>query len=132
MPFNRQHMPINEDPKISNTGISRAIQSQGAATGFCRLWFCQGRTPAPKMRTRLRAWLDAGHHARMGYMANHFEKRTDPTRLVEGARSVISLLFNYYTDKVQKDPSPGDFQICLWQGLPPGDEGAHAPAICFH
>jgi len=40
----------------------------------------------------------------MGYMANHFEKRTDPTKLLEGARSVISLLYNYYTDRVQEDP----------------------------
>lgn len=40
----------------------------------------------------------------MGYMGNHFEKRTDPTRLVEGALSVISLLYNYRTVKRQKDP----------------------------
>ena len=40
----------------------------------------------------------------MGYMANHFEKRSDPTLLVEGARTVISLLYNYYTDRVQEDP----------------------------
>jgi epoxyqueuosine reductase len=40
----------------------------------------------------------------MGYMANHFEKRTDPTLLVEGARTVISLLYNYYTDRIQSDP----------------------------
>ena len=58
----------------------------------------------PEDAERLRDWLDQGYHARMGYMANHFEKRTDPTLLVEGARSVISLLFNYYTDKVQQDP----------------------------
>jgi len=40
----------------------------------------------------------------MGYMTRHFTKRTDPTLLVEGARSVISLLYNYYTDKKQQDP----------------------------
>jgi len=40
----------------------------------------------------------------MGYMSNHFEKRTNPTLLVEGARSVISLLYNYYTEKTQTDP----------------------------
>jgi epoxyqueuosine reductase len=40
----------------------------------------------------------------MAYMANHFEKRCDPTQLVEGARSVISLLYNYYSDAPQKDP----------------------------
>jgi epoxyqueuosine reductase len=97
-------MPINEDPKISNTGISRAIKAKALELGFADCGFA-GAEPLSEDATRLRAWLDAGHHARMGYMANHFEKRTDPTRLVEGARSVISLLFNYYTDKVQKDPN---------------------------
>ncbi len=41
----------------------------------------------------------------MSYMANHFDKRLDPTLLVPGAKSVISLLFNYYSDKKQKDSS---------------------------
>ena len=40
----------------------------------------------------------------MGYMDNHFEKRTDPSKLVDGARTVISLLYNYYTDRKQADP----------------------------
>ncbi|MBU3677869.1 MAG: tRNA epoxyqueuosine(34) reductase QueG, partial [Chitinophagaceae bacterium] len=35
----------------------------------------------------------------MGYMANHFEKRIDPTRLVEGAKSVITLVLNYYPNQ---------------------------------
>ncbi len=54
---------------------------------------------------RLKEWLDGRYHARMGYMANHFEKRTDPAKLVEGARSIISLLYNYNTDRVQEDPT---------------------------
>jgi epoxyqueuosine reductase len=40
----------------------------------------------------------------MGYMANHFEKRVDPTLIVEGAKSIVSLLYNYYTDRRQDDP----------------------------
>ena len=58
----------------------------------------------PDDADRLEKWLDRGYHARMGYMANHFDKRTDPTKLVEGARSVVSLLYNYYTDKSRLDP----------------------------
>ena len=96
-------MPINEDPKMSKTEISRAIKARALELGFADCGFARAE-PLPEDATRLREWLEADHHARMGYMANHFEKRTDPTRLVEGARSVISLLFNYYTDKVQKDP----------------------------
>jgi len=58
----------------------------------------------PEDAERLKAWLEQGYHAGMGYMANHFEKRTDPTLLVEGAKSVISVIYNYYTDKEQEDP----------------------------
>ncbi len=40
----------------------------------------------------------------MKYMENHFDKRLDPRLLVEGAKSVISLLLNYYPHENQKDP----------------------------
>ncbi len=49
-------------------------------------------------------WLAAGNHGSMAYMTNHFEKRVNTTQLVEGAKSVISVLLNYYTDQVQEDP----------------------------
>ena len=52
---------------------------------------------------RLEAWLNKGMHGQMSYMENHFEKRIDPSKLVEGAKSVISLLYNYYTEKKQAD-----------------------------
>ncbi len=45
---------------------------------------------------KLEKWLNSGMHGKMQYMANHFEKRVDPTKLVPGARSVISFSFNYY------------------------------------
>lgn len=48
---------------------------------------------------RLEAWLRRGYQGRMGYLENHFDKRLDPTLLVPGARSVVSLLFNYYPEK---------------------------------
>jgi epoxyqueuosine reductase len=53
---------------------------------------------------RLRQWLDADYQAGMSYMENHFDKRTDPARLVEGARSVISVLLNYYSSARARDP----------------------------
>ncbi len=53
---------------------------------------------------RLRNWLDNGFHGEMGYMENHFDKRTDPRRLVDGARSVIVVLQNYHTQEKQSDP----------------------------
>ena len=58
-----------------------------------------------KEAPKLERWLNNNYHGKMSYMANHFDKRLDPTLLVPGAKSVISLLFNYYSDKKQKDSS---------------------------
>lgn len=52
---------------------------------------------------RLESWLNQGAHGKMGYMENHFEKRVDPTKLVPGSKSVISLMYNYYTEEKQAD-----------------------------
>ncbi len=54
---------------------------------------------------RLEKWLQQGMHGKMRYMENHFDKRLDPTKLVEGAKSVLSFLYNYNTDKKQVDPN---------------------------
>lgn len=54
---------------------------------------------------RLENWLKQGFNGEMGYMENHFDKRLDPTKLVDGAKSVISLGLNYFNDTVQTDPS---------------------------
>jgi epoxyqueuosine reductase len=53
---------------------------------------------------RLESWLNQGNHGEMQYMENHFDKRLDPRLLVDGAKSVISLALNYYTDQQQADP----------------------------
>ena len=53
---------------------------------------------------RLESWLNRGLHGKMQYMENHFDKRIDPRQLVPGAKSVISLLFNYHNPEKQKDP----------------------------
>jgi epoxyqueuosine reductase len=53
---------------------------------------------------RLEKWLSQGMQGEMKYMENYFDKRLDPTKLVDGGKSVISLALNYYTDKVQTDP----------------------------
>jgi len=52
---------------------------------------------------RLESWLKKNMHGNMQYMENNFDKRLDPTLLVEGSKSVISLTYNYYTDKLQED-----------------------------
>ena len=53
---------------------------------------------------RLTEWLNLGYHGSMSYMENHFDKRTDPTLLVPGAKSIIMLTYNYHTEQKQQDP----------------------------
>lgn len=55
-----------------------------------------------KESIKLKEWLDKGYHGEMQYMENHFEKRVDPRKLVDGAKSVISVLYNYYPEKQQR------------------------------
>ena len=55
---------------------------------------------------RLEQWLQGGKHGKMAYMENHFDKRLDPRLLVPGAKSVVSLLLNYYTDELQDEGVP--------------------------
>jgi len=52
----------------------------------------------------LQNYLDHKYQGKMAYLENHFDKRLDPRLLVENSKSVVSLLFNYYTDKKQTDP----------------------------
>ncbi|MEQ8627974.1 tRNA epoxyqueuosine(34) reductase QueG [Ekhidna sp.] len=57
--------------------------------------------------TKLEEWLSRGYQGKMRYLENHFDKRLDPTKLVPGAKSVVSLVYNYYPKKIhQSDNSP--------------------------
>ncbi len=86
--------------------------------GISKAAFLEAEAP------RLEQWLKAGHHGSMGYMERNFDKRLDPTKLVPGAKSVISLLFNYYTPETQKDPkAPKNIQVCSGHRLSSGPEG---------
>lgn len=67
-----------------------ALKHGFMGAGFSRAEFMEEEA------RRLEDWLAAGYHGKMGYMANHFDLRTDPTKLVPGAKSVISLIYNYY------------------------------------
>lgn len=52
---------------------------------------------------RLESWLKNNSHGQMSYMENNFDKRLDPTLLVEGGKSVISLVLNYFPSEIQKE-----------------------------
>ena len=79
---------------------SKFIKEQAKHLGFlgcgiAKAEFLEEEAP------RLEKWLNNGYHGKMQYMENHFEKRLDPTLLVDGAKSVISLSYNYFPEKTQ-------------------------------
>ncbi|MCH2042964.1 MAG: tRNA epoxyqueuosine(34) reductase QueG [Saprospiraceae bacterium] len=88
------------DQKAKHTHL---IREKAYALGFDFVGISQAKELTEEAR-QLERWLNQGMHGQMGYMANHFEKRIDPRKLVEGAKTVISLMFNYHNDEQQKDP----------------------------
>ncbi len=52
---------------------------------------------------RLENWLNNGYHGKMKYMENHFDMRLDPSKLVPGAKTVVSLMYNYFPKNELKD-----------------------------
>lgn len=87
----------------------KAVHAQSIKTEAKRLGFLScGISKAEFLEEeapRLESWLHQNKHGKMHYMENHFDKRLDPTLLVEGSKSVISLTYNYYNDKLQQDPN---------------------------
>ncbi len=63
---------------------------------------------------RLEAWLKKGNHGEMCYMENHFDKRLDPSKLVPGAKSVVSLLYNYYPEKDLAEEHPDHLKLAKY------------------
>ena len=70
-----------------------------SSCGIAKAEFLEEEAP------RLEQWLKNGFHGEMQYMGNHFDKRLDPTKLVPGAKSVISLQYNYYPKEIQNTDS---------------------------
>jgi epoxyqueuosine reductase len=88
----------------NRTVYSQLIKSEAQKLGFLfcgisKAGFLEEEAP------RLENWLKKNMHGEMQYMENHFDKRLDPRLLVDGAKSVISLGINYYTDNQQTDPT---------------------------
>jgi epoxyqueuosine reductase len=76
----------------------RAAELGFMACGISKAEFLEEEAP------RLENWLKRGMNGKMGYMENHFDKRLDPRLLVDGAKSVISLLLNYYPPAEDQQP----------------------------
>ena len=77
------------------TKHSLLIKQKAAELGFS---FCGIARAAylEEEAPRLEAWLKAGMHGQMGYMANHFDLRLDPRKLVPGAKSMVVLGYSYF------------------------------------
>ena len=88
-----------------NGSYSKLIKKEAQNLGF---FYC-GIAKAQRLdedAVRLEKWLRNNHHGQMAYMANHFDKRVDPRLLVDDAKSVITLLLNYYPSTSQEDGFP--------------------------
>nr|WP_099600081.1 tRNA epoxyqueuosine(34) reductase QueG [Reichenbachiella sp. 5M10] len=78
--------------KLTHLIKQKALQEGFMACGIAKADFLAEEAP------KLERWLNQGMHGEMGYMANHFDKRLDPRKLVEGAKTVISLSYNYFPE----------------------------------
>ena len=85
--------------------FSKKIKSAALEAGFDHCGIAKAIKLDDDAR-RLENWLNAGRQGNMHYMANHFDLRVDPSLLVPGARSVITVLKNYYPGKMQTLDAP--------------------------
>ena len=83
---------------------TKSIKAEAKRLGFMSCGISKA-TFLEKEAPRLENWLNQSMHGTMQYMENHFDKRLDPTKLVEDSKSVISLLLNYYPSKTQNTES---------------------------
>ncbi|MEO0571149.1 MAG: tRNA epoxyqueuosine(34) reductase QueG [Bacteroidota bacterium] len=85
---------------LKKSEYSGAIKKEAQRLGFIscgisKAEFLEEEAP------RLEKWLNKNMHGEMQWMENHFDKRLDPTKLMDGAKSVISVLLNYYPEQSQ-------------------------------
>jgi len=96
-PLNTLFPPLKggEGGVEQNTKLIKSLASQLGFSfcGISKAEFLEEEAP------RLEEWLKRGYQGKMSYLENHFDKRLDPRLLVPGAKSVISLMYNYYPDK---------------------------------
>ncbi|QTV05996.1 tRNA epoxyqueuosine(34) reductase QueG [Faecalibacter bovis] len=101
------HLPTEEHIKLERT---QRIKAKAEALGFiscgvAKADFLEDEAP------RLESWLNNNYQGEMSYMANHFDMRLDPRLLVDGAKSVISLAYNYYQDL---NRNPDSYKIAMY------------------
>ena len=90
---------LNNPSKYTQLIKTEARRLGFISCGISKAGFLEKEAP------RLENWLNENMHGEMRYMENHFDKRLDPTKLVEGSKSVISLLLNYFPHETQSEDS---------------------------
>ncbi|NCU02762.1 MAG: tRNA epoxyqueuosine(34) reductase QueG [Chitinophagaceae bacterium] len=90
---------------MSTTTHTGFIKQAAAVLGFSYCGIAKAQRLDDDAR-KLEAWLSKGMHGTMQYMENHFDLRVDPTLLVPGAKSVITLMMNYYPAARQQEDAP--------------------------
>jgi epoxyqueuosine reductase len=90
---------INNKEKYNQLIKAESKRLGFLSCGISKAGFLEEEAP------RLETWLNQNMNGQMSYMENHFDKRLNPTLLVDGAKSVISLLLNYYPAELQNQES---------------------------
>ena len=83
--------------KLTNFIKSKSVDLGFISCGISKADFLEEEA------ANLENWLKNEMHGEMSYMERNFDMRLDPRKILNGAKSVISLTYNYYTDKLQKD-----------------------------
>jgi len=94
-----QHSPLSVQ---TNTKLIKSIATE-LGFNFCGISKAEF---LEENASQLEEWLKRGYQGSMSYLENHFDKRLDPTLLVPGAKSVISLIYNYFPEKDLATDSP--------------------------
>ena len=87
---------------MDKSKITQNIKNKAYDLGFSFVGISKAEFLEKEAR-QLESWLKSNFHGKMTYMENYFDKRTDPRLLVEGAKSVVTVLQNYYTEEKQLD-----------------------------
>ena len=90
---------------MSQGKITNIIKQTASDLGFDYCGIAKAQVLNEDAR-RLEQWLNKGMHGKMQYMENYFDLRIDPSKLVAGAKSVITLMMNYFPKEQQKEKAP--------------------------
>jgi epoxyqueuosine reductase len=89
---------------MNKTNYTKLVKQEALKLGFSGITVAKAEFMDDEAQ-RLDKWLNSEAHGEMSYLENHFDLRVDPRKLVPGAKSVISLMYNYHNPTLQTDPS---------------------------